>query len=127
MVQSLCYKSGDAGSGSHYKKSCVLCTEIQNQSHMVHRREGAPFALGKPQNLRAPFQSLVIQQEWWLCQATKYAMVESSMFEDMSSISFLQAPSLGQISDVNQRRIQLSKDSAQMKCWSNKPKRVHVQ
>ena len=35
------YKSGGSGSGSQYKKSCALCTEIRNQRHRIRSGEGA--------------------------------------------------------------------------------------
>ena len=45
MGQSLCYEyeSGGANSGSHFKKSCVRCTVIQNKRHGTRSGETASF------------------------------------------------------------------------------------
>ena len=43
MGQSPRYESGGAGSGSQYKKSCVLCTEIRNQCHGIRSGKTAPL------------------------------------------------------------------------------------
>ena len=47
MQHPLRNESGGDGSASQHMKSCVLCTEIQNQRHRIRRGEGVLFALGR--------------------------------------------------------------------------------